>query len=303
MKSLMGLGMVRQSPARRTRLLRWGVAVAERIGNSHLLARVWNDLGVALYAQNPREAFSAWQVAARFAENAGDIALLMRLEINTALVSMQDLEFDEAERLLNHALELAERIGERNLAKSTHLNLALCRYARNDASGSRRHFAEVTDHPSAAYARLWETRLMLEQGDGFVTTLPESDDPDLKRLLEAQLALSFGDYELAYELTERPNPASDWHWALARVHAGWRLKRDFQMALAQLLNLESLQDPVLTPELARQYTRFIMLAVTTPAWDEAVRQRLERSLESLSASPIGQLTRDIAFSLEQSKPV
>ena len=297
-KALMGLGMVGQSVRRKELLLRIGVRVAERFGHPHLLARVWNDLGVALYGHNRAEAFSAWQVAARFAQTAGDSTLLMRLEINTALVFMQDAAFQDAEELLNRALNVAHRIGETGAVKHSRFNLALCRYGLGDAAGARAHFAEVRDHPLAPDARLWETRLELELGDGFAHRVPDGGDEGLRQLVEVQLALSFGDFERAYALTTEPNAIADWHWALARVHAGWRLGRDFQTALATLLNLESLQDPNLSLESARGYTRFVMLAVTTHAWDDRVRQRLQRSLEGLLVSPIGQLARDVAFSLK-----
>jgi tetratricopeptide (TPR) repeat protein len=300
-KALMGLGLGGRTYARKTQLLRLSVKVAEQTGNNHLLARAWNDLGVALYGHASQEAFDAWKLAARLAERSGDIALLMRLQINTALVAMQDLEFDEAERLLENAMNLAERIGENAALKNVRYNLGMCRYARNRLSEARAHFDEVRDHPLEADARLWTRRITLELGDSFVSDLPSGGDDGMRRLLEAQLALSFGDYRKAHDLTAQPNASSDWHWALARVHAGWRLGADFQDALAQLLNLESLQDPVLSPDLARQYTKFVMLAVTTSNWDDAVQTRLRRSLEPLLASPVGQLARDVAFMLQTPK--
>ena len=296
-RALMGIGMSEGAPRRKVTLLRLATKVAEEFGNAHLLARVWNDLGVALYGFDRQGAFAAWRTASGFAEKAGDMALHMVLEINTALVDMQDMAFEEAERLLLRALELGERIGESAATKAARYNLALCCYARNDAPVARAHFAQVQDHSLANDARCWETRLTLELGDGFVLQVPTATDEGLQRLVEVQLALSFGDYERAYALTETPNSTADWHWALARVHAGWRLGRDVQSALMQLLNLESLVDPNLRPDLARQYSRFAMQAVTT-VWDDVIRARLRTTLESVRVSAIGQLVRDVAFSLE-----
>ncbi len=298
-KALMGLGMVNQSDQRKVRLLQLGVRVAARHGNNHLLARVWNDLGVALYAVDRRAAFSAWHTAAGFADTAGDIALVMRLEINSALVFMQDMDFLEAQTLLQRALALAQRIGETPIAKSSSFNLAQCRYAQGEYSDARALFGEVRDHPLSSDARLWELRLNLELGDGLVLAIPEAGDEGLRQLLAVQLALSYGDYATAYALTATPNITADWHWALARVHAGWRLGVDVQDALATLLNVEALSDPNLTPKLMRRYAQFALLAISSRR-DAASTERLKQLLEGLRSSAIGQLVRDIALDLGES---
>ena len=298
-KALMGLGMTKQSDQRKVKLLRLGVRVAAQHGNNHLLARVWNDLGVALYHVDRSAAFQAWHTAAGFANTAGDIALLMRLEINSALISMQDMDFLEAQTLLQHALSLAERIGETTIARYSGFNLAQCKYAQGLHSEARALFKEVRDHPLSDDARLWETRMSLELGDGFVLGIPTAGDEGLRQLLEVQLALSYGDYAKAYALTAQPNITADWHWALARVHAGWRLGVDVQDALTTLLNLESLSDPNLTPKLMRRYAQFVLLIVSGHR-DAASTERLRQNLEGLRMSAIGQLARDVAADLEQS---
>ena len=298
-KALMGLGMVKQSDQRKVRLLRFGIQVATQHGNNHLLARVWNDLGVALYQTDRRAAFEAWRTAAAFADTAGDIALVMRLEINSALDFMQDMDFLAAQALLEHALALAERIGETTIAIYSRFNLAQCKYAQGQHGDARALFGDVRDHPLSSDARLWETRMTLELGDGFVLGIPEVGDEGLRQLLEVQLALSYGDYAKAHALTTRPNITADWHWALARVHAGWRLGLDVQDALMTLLNLESLSDPNLTPKLMRRYAQFALLAVSNHR-DSSGNERLRQNLEGLQPSAIGQLARDIAFDLEQS---
>ena len=297
-KALMGLGMVKQSDRRKVRLLRFGIQVATQHGNNHLLARVWNDLGVALYQTDRRAAFEAWRTAAAFADTAGDIALVMRLEINSALDFMQDMDFEAAQALLEHALALAERIGETTIAMYSRFNLAQCKYAQGQHGDARALFGDVRDHPLASDARLWETRMSLELGDGFVLGIPASGDEGLRQLLEVQLALSYGDYAKAHALTTRPNITADWHWALARVHAGWRLGVDVQAALTTLLNLESLSDPNLTPKLMRRYAQFALLAVSSHR-DAASTERLRQLLGGLRVSAIGQLARDIAFDLER----
>ena len=298
-KALMGLGMVRQSDGRKVRLLRLGIQVATRYGNNHLLARVWNDLGVALYEVDRRAAFDAWRTAAAFANTAGDIALVMRLEINSALDFMQDMDFGAAQTLLQRALALAERIGETTIATYSSFNLAQCKYAQGQYSDARALFGDVRDHPLASDARLWEMRMSLELGDGFVLAIPDAGDEGLRQLLEVQLALSYGDYAKAHALTAQPNTTADWHWALARVHAGWRLGVDVQEALTTLLNLESLSDPNLTPKLMRRYAQFALLAVGISR-DASSTERLRQLLEGLRVSAIGQLARDVAFDLEQS---
>ena len=298
-KALMGLGMVKQSDGRKVRLLRFGIKVATQYGNKHLLARVWNDLGVALYEVDRRAAFEAWRTAATFADTAGDIALVMRLEINSALDFMQDMDFGAAQTLLERALALAERIGETTIAKYSRFNLAQCKYAQGQHSDARALFGDVRDHPLSSDAQLWETRISLELGDGFVLGIPASGDEGLRQLLEVQLALSYGDYAKVHALTVTPNITADWHWALARVHAGWRLGVDVQDALTTLLNLESLSDPNLTPKLMRRYAQFALLAVSHQR-DAASTERLRQLLEGLQLSAIGQLARDVALDLEQS---
>ena len=295
----MGLGMAKQSDQRKVRLLKLGVKVAAQHGNNHLLARVWNDLGVALYEVDRRAAFEAWHTAAGFADTAGDITLVMRLEINSALVFMQDMDFAQAQALLQRALAMAERIGETPIAKYSSFNLAQCKYAQGDFADARALFGDVRDHPLSSDARLWEMRMSLELGDGFVLAIPKVGDEGLRQLLEVQLALSYGDYAKAHALTAQPNATADWHWALARVHAGWRLGVDVQDALTTLLNLESLSDPNLTPKLMRRYAQFALLAVSNHR-DAVSTGRLRQNLEGLRLSAIGQMARDVAFDLEQS---
>ena len=209
------------------------------------------------------------------------------------------MDFVEAQTLLERALALAQRIGETPIAKSSSFNLAQCRYAQGDYAAARALFDAVRDHPLSGDARLWEMRLSLELGDGFVLAIPNEGDEGLRQLLEVQLALSYGDYANAYALTAQPNTTADWHWALARVHAGWRLGVDVQDALMTLLNLESLSDPNLTPKLMRRYAQFALLAVGNSR-DAASSERLRQHLEGLRFSAIGQLAREIAFDLEHS---
>lgn len=296
-RALRGLGVGKERQPRKVRLLKLAIVYAQKTADNHLLGGLWNDLGAMMYAADPREAFKAWQTAAGFAQTSGDISLLLRLEINSALVHMQDMELDAAEALLHRALALSERTGEIGMFKSAHFNLGVCRYAVNDTASARAHFARVKDHALADDARCWETRIGLEQGDRIIVQLPSTGEEGLRRLLEAQHALSFGNYARAYELTSQPNDTSDWHWTLSRLHAGWRLGHDTQPELERLLNPALTRDPVLQPKLAGEYSRFVARVLKA---DPQEHEELCAQAAEFSGSPIGQFARDADLLLSES---
>ncbi|MFN3266910.1 MAG: serine/threonine-protein kinase PknK [Deinococcales bacterium] len=295
------LALVTTQPQRKLSLGRIATKIAEYTDNNHVRSTAWNDLGVAYYNTNFRkEAFEAWSKAAKYAEVVGNMRNLVGLEINKALILMQDSDFDEAQANLERTLTLARRFGLQTIEKYALFNHALCLYAQNRLSDAREEFQMVRDHPRELVARVWETRITIELGDGFVLEVPEIEADAVGYgyylLTKALLALSFGDYQKAWEQTAQPIHDSDWHWALVRVHAAWRLGLHDAVALQKLLEGKA-EDPSLSDQLVRSYAEFIELVLSD--WTAEVRQKLRQLAQQYQSSPIGVLARDVALSLSE----
>jgi tetratricopeptide (TPR) repeat protein len=293
------LGNLTLQKQRKSELGKIAIKLAEQLGNNHLLSVFWNDLGSTYYRfALYKDAFDAWTVAARFAEIVGNVRNLVGLEVNKALVLMQETEFQEAKENLEHAILLARRSGFQTVEKTAIYNHALCFYGLGLAAEARREFEQVRQHPDEIKARIWECRITLELGDGFVIDVPEIQPQEFGHghylLTQALLALSFGDYEKAWELTTHANHDSDWHWALARVHAGWRLGLRDETAIAKVLSGDS-DDPAMSANLIQAYIAFIelVLAELTSETQDSLRALTPRYV----ASPIGIFARDVALSL------
>ncbi len=296
------LSVVIQPKKRKISIIQMATKVAEVTGNHYLLSVVWNELGVAYYSANFRaEAFSAWENAAKFAEIVSNIRILVIIDVNKALILMQDTDFDNAIQTLERAIQLAQRIGMQSLEKYAIYNRANCLYGKNQLIEARTEMEKVREHSLEKVARVWETRITVELGDGFVLQVPEIAKEDYGygyyQLTQALLALSFGDYQKVWDMTSVELDEADWHWALARVHAGWRLGLQDDTAIKQVLDGVA-TDPNLTAELTREFIKFIEL-VLQPRTPEN-EARLALLCPQYIASPIGVLARDVMLSLSDS---
>jgi tetratricopeptide (TPR) repeat protein len=294
---------------RKIMLARLAVRIVERTQNHYLSAIANNELGAALYeAIRDEEAYTAWARAGTHARNIGDLQILVSVQANMALIQMQDTEFAEAQEVLEQNVQLMRRMNLTNLEKHATFNIALCEYAQSRLEQARTRLAAVQEHDAAPMARVWEARITLELGDGFVTALPEIPEGALGhgvyRLTQAQMALSFGDHQKAWALTAQPNADADWHWALVRVHAGWRLGQRDEAALTQVMSGQAM-NPTLTPDLMRQYGLFVQLIFKssneqTEAQSQGQYQtQLREVARQHLASPIGLLAREVLLSISE----
>jgi tetratricopeptide (TPR) repeat protein len=275
------------------------VHFAEKTSNIYILGDITNDLGLIYYNSKDRKnAFNAWEKAQKFIEIVNDMYLLATIEGNKALVLMQDLAFAEANVMYLRIAQLFSRMGFYSNEKFAICNRALCLYAENRLLDARIELEKVREHQLESMARVWETRITLELGDGFVLEVPKIEEDafgyGIYRLTQALVALSFGDYQKAWDLTNSPIRDSDWHWALARVHAGWRLGIEDAVATKKVL-LGQADDPALAEEFTQKYTEFIRLVLSE--WTPDVKFQLQALLPDYIASPIGIFARDVALSL------
>jgi tetratricopeptide (TPR) repeat protein len=299
LKAVGVLGILTSQQQRKLALTNIAVKLAADLKNNHLLSVFWNELGVALYNANLRkEAFDAWTTSANYAEVVGNVRILITLEVNKALVLMQDADFTEAKTNLDHAVVLARRTGIQTVEKSAIYNRALCLYGLGQLTEARHELEFVRAHPLELVARTWESRITLELGDGFIVQLVEIQPQDFGHgyfsLAQVLLALTFGDYQKAWDMTAQPIHDSDWHWALARVHAGWRLGLRDEAVIEKVLFGQA-DDPALSAELTRAYSQFVALVLSD--WTPEIRQQLQDLTAQFVASPIGVLARDVSLSL------
>lgn len=283
---------------RAERLLRLATGLAERGENHHLRSLAWNNLGSTLYLQaRDDEALEAWETAARSSRVIGDIAYQATLEVNIALILMGQDEFVEALERFEAASSLSERAGYATIQKHAAYNAGVCEYALGRLERARERFRSVTNHVREAVSKVWVTRITLALGDAFVLELPELSGhfgQSVHRAAQVELKLSFADYEAVLALTETENDDEWWFWALARVHASWRLSQDFSPALERLKDVS--QSMMLKTSLAREYADFVD-EVVKGHWNDASRTHLLEQIERYRASPIGVFARDAAMAL------
>ena len=281
-------------------LLKLAIRLAEQSKNDHLLAKMWNDLGLTLHEQNQTtETTFAWEKAVNFAEKVGDIGIEIVVGINIALIEMNNGYFNQAKSRLNRLFLLSKRSGLINYQPYTIFNAAICEYAIGQLELARTQLELIHDYRLESLAQGWISRITLELGDGFIADLPVIDisiGEDLVGLLHAQHALSFGDYQKAFDLTQ--TPTNDWFWALAHLHAAWRLSRQTPEMLEQVLHPPADSEAMLAPALAKEYKHFADL-VFRENWDETRRAQLRVLVKQYQTSAIGLLARDVALSLTE----
>jgi tetratricopeptide (TPR) repeat protein len=194
---------------------------------------------------------------------------------------------------------MALRAGLYAQEKQILYNLAETEYALGNLEVAREHFQDVKNNAYENSAKIWESRITLELGDGFVFELPELEGrlgTENRRLLEVLYALSFGDYEKAYEDTSQSNTEQDWFWNLARIHAAWRLGHDTSQALAGLRQPPA--ETKLAPHLRLAYLDFVqqLLLENTPERIKTLRILADK----YRTSCVGLLARDVLLTLPES---
>jgi serine/threonine protein kinase len=283
-------------------LLKLAVHLAEKSQSHHLLATVWNELGLTLYEQhNINETSEAWEKAVIFAEKVGDVRVEIGLGINIALIEMEKSDFVQSRLRLLRSLSLAKRSGITNYQPYAVFNAAICEYSLGNLELARTQLEQIHDHQLESLAQGWIARITLELGDGFVANLPIIDisiGEDMVALLQVEHALSFGDYEKAFELTQTSR--NDWFWLLANLHAAWRLGKQTPEMLEVVLQPPLDCEAMLTTELAEAYKQFARL-VFQDHWDDETRAQLDILAKHYQASAIGLLARDVALSLSELK--
>ena len=283
-------------------LLKLAIQLAEQSEKYHLLATVWNELGLTLHElHHIEETTTAWEKAVSFAEKIGDVQVEIVLGINIAIIEMDNSYFLQAKLRLNRSFTLIKRSGFYNYQPHVVFNTAICEYALGNLELARVQFEEIHDQQLESSAQGWSTRITLELGDGFVADLPVIDisaDEDLVNLLHAQHAISFGNYQKAFEITQTPR--NDWFWALTNLHAAWRLGKQTSEMLEKVLHPPIDSEAMLTPELAKEYKQFADL-VFREHWDAAQRTQLRALVKQYQACAIGLLARDVALSLTEQK--
>jgi tetratricopeptide (TPR) repeat protein len=283
---------------RAERLLRLATGLAERGENHHLRSLAWNNLGSTLYLQSrDEEALEAWETAARSSRVIGDIAYQATLEVNIALILMGQDEFAEALERFEAASSLSGRAGYTTIQKHAIYNAGVCEYALGRLERARERFKSITNHVREAVSRIWVTRITLALGDAFVIEVPDLTGhfgQSVHRTTLVELKLSLAQYEAVQALTETENDDEWWFWALARVHAAWRLGLEFSVPLERLKNVS--ESMMLKTSLAREYAAFVELVVKGD-WDDATRARLLERIEQYRASPIGVFAREAAIVL------
>jgi hypothetical protein len=130
-----------------------------------------------------------------------------------------------------------------------------------------------------------------------VYELPKTRESEHRRLLEAQWALSFGDYHKAWALTQTENDDYPWAWALCRAQAGWRLKRDISATLEELRVLTANEDrlEIVQPQ-AQRHVAFVKRALGDE-WNASAKLELSRLALPLRSSSVGLLARDVLLAL------
>jgi predicted ATPase len=278
------------------KLMALSIAKAEASGNNHTLSLIWVDRGT-LYNREDRfdEATRAFEQASKYIQKTADIKLQATIAVNLAISLENQDEFEEACQTLQPAIILAKRAGYTMIERPATFNLGMYKYALgkfDEALAIFKQLQEITGDTAFERSKFYETHIMLERGDGFIMELPEiknPEDQDMLHLLKIEHALSFGNYASALELTEQPNLEYHWFWALARLHATWRLGLDTDAALLEFQNAEA---PSLTSSLHQGYSRFINLVFAKNASDQSLKLQAEALFQSL----IGIFARDVALS-------
>jgi tetratricopeptide (TPR) repeat protein len=282
------------------KLMVLAIAKAKESGNNHVLSRVWVDRGT-LYNREQRfdDAIQAFEQASEYIQKTADIKLQAAIAVNLAITLENQDEFEEACQRLEPAILLARRAGYTMIERPATFNLGMYKYALgqfDQALAIFKQLQELTSDSVFERSRFYEIHIMLERGDGFVIELPtikNPEDQDTLHLLQVEHALSFGNYATALELTRQPNLEYQWFWALAKLHATWRLGLDTKQAL---LEFQTSNAPSLKSSLHQGYSRFVH-QVFNSHFEDAQSSSLKLQAESLFQSLIGIFARDVALSL------
>ncbi len=282
---------------RATTLAKIATKIVESTEDDILKTKAWNDLGSRYYMlDQQKQCIEAWNKASDYAQKTGDVRSRIVIQTNLALSIASDDDFEEARSRFKATREMAIRAGFYAQEKQILYNLAEMEYALGNLEVAREHFQDVKNNAYENPAKIWESRITLELGDGFVFELPELEGrfgAENRRLLDVLYALSFGDYEKAYEDTAMPNTEQGWFWNLARVHAAWRLGQDTSQALAALR--QPAPDTKLAPHLRLAYLDFIqqlLLETTTER-----NKTLKILADKYRTSSVGLLARDVLLTL------
>ena len=286
--------------ARVDKLMALAIKQAEQSGNNHVLSSIWVDRGT-LYNREDRfdDATQAFEHAAKYIGQTSNVKAQAVVALNLAISLGSQGEFEEACQNLESAILLAGRAGYSMIERSASFNLGMYKYALGKFDEALRIFKQVqtlTGDTAFERARFFETHIMLERGDGFVIELPEiknPEDQDMLHLLEVEHALSFGNYAVALELTRQPNLEYQWFWALAKLHATWRLGLETKEALQEF---EDSLAPSLKFSLHQTYSDFVMQVFNTN-FEASKSAGLKLQAEALFQSLIGIFARDVALSL------
>ncbi len=284
---------------RAARLATIATKIATDSHDDFLNAMAWNELGTCYYLMNDNPAtLKAWDKAAQYAQKTGDVRSRVAISTNIALTVVSDGDFHDARERFKTVRELAQRSGLVAPEKSILFNLGEVEYALGNLEIAREHFQDVIHFGEDQPAKVWEARITLELGDGFVFDLPkleQHEDADNLHLLEAQYALSFGDYEKAWVLTEKENVEQTWFWLVARIHAGWRLGYDTQLILNQLRECKA--EVRLDQPLRNAYLDFLQQNFL-PSTPER-RQTLRILADKYRTTSVGLFARDVLLALSE----
>ncbi len=296
--ALSSLSAATGKPRRAEWLAQVAVKISEQSEDAFLKTEAWNELGRRHYdAAQQLEAMTAWERAAQYAVKTGDLRSRAGLEINIAAKLMSDFDFESAVVRLREARKLAARAGLLPYEQAALYNLGHCEYALSHLESARECFFDVKPSDDA---RLWETRITLELGDGLVYELPKVAPSSLLNLLEVQWALSFGDYAKAWALTESINAEYPWAWGVCRAHAGWRLGRDTRLILETLRALSAFEEHLeIAQDTAQRQVAFMKRAVLDK-WTPDTKAELTKLAQSSRASSLGLLARDVLLALTSS---
>jgi serine/threonine protein kinase/tetratricopeptide (TPR) repeat protein len=285
---------------RAIKILEVAISAAEKVENHYLLSIAHVGLGNIYVRINDHEnAFVYFQKAEISAQKSRNIRVEIGIKMNLALLSMYKSNFLGALDEFLLTKKMSDQFGFLPYSKVSTFNIATCKYALGELIESREIFSQIKDHAYEMQSRFWEIRITLELGDGFVSQIPmfeSAADKNFYHLLEAQLAISYGDYVKAYDLSSTEYDYFEWEFSLIHVHSAWRLNKLLEKSLEIVLNPEKVKNPTVIPENTRQYAEFVKLVLESE-WTPEIRDSLKKNLEDYKASSIGLLARDVALSL------
>ncbi|MCJ2555891.1 MAG: tetratricopeptide repeat protein [Candidatus Thermoplasmatota archaeon] len=135
----------------------WKQAVGICEGNHDVLRlpNVYNGLGVSLYSLEKNDlALEYFNRAIKFAQRIGDLRGQGILLLNTASIYIEKPDLSRAERYLDSAMEIFNRLEEKKNSALVELSLAFVGYRRgesdNASSHIQRHLVQIKEHGAPA---------------------------------------------------------------------------------------------------------------------------------------------------------